>query len=69
MPLFRGLNEQEAEILLHKLQNETESEADQVRSDILTESVLQEIEKKLAKVSEDENYLSKNRYRLDKKKL
>lgn len=67
--MLRGLSESEVEILLHKLQNNTGSEADQAREDYLNEAIQHNIEKKLAKISEDEAYLEKNRYRLEKTKL
>jgi hypothetical protein len=35
----------------------------------LTNAVEQTIEKKLAKISEDENFLNKNRYRVDQQRM
>lgn len=69
MPLFRGLSESEAEILIHKLQNRTLPPQDAFNADFFEERVTQKLEQKLAKISEDENYLTKNRYRLDKEKM
>ena len=40
-----------------------------MKEHFLTTSINQTIEKKLAKISEDENFLEKNRYRLEKTKL
>lgn len=69
MPLFRGLSESEAEILIHKLQNNTAPIQETFNSDFFDDRVTQRQEKKLAKISEDENFLTKNRYRLDKEKM
>ena len=59
MPLFRNLNEQEKKILIHKIKNNTNSE-----KQYLSDLVNKELEKKLSKISEEENYKAKNRYRL-----
>lgn len=69
MPILRGLSKNEIEILLHKLENSTDSEYEQMKEDFLTVATNQTLEKELAKISEDENFLDKNRYRLEKTKL
>lgn len=67
MPFLRGLNAEEQRILIHKIRNSD-------RSDGITETLLDDMtykftEEKLAKISEEENFNSKNRYRLQKTKL
>lgn len=69
MPLLRSLNEQEAEILIHKIENRTVPENEDFNESFFTSTLNQVLEKKLAKVSEEENYLTKNRYRLDNEKM
>jgi len=69
MPLLRNLNALEQETLLHKLRNSGRVLGDSVTSDLLNEMTYQTIEQKLAKLSEEENYNSKNRYRLNRTKL
>lgn len=69
MPLFRGLTEDESYSLIHKLKNQVGENGDKFTECILTDYTYQFTEKALAKISEEENYLAKNRYRLDKTKL
>ena len=69
MPLLRSLSADEQEILLHKIRNSGRVLGDTVTGDLLNEMAYQTIEQKLAKLSEDENFNSKNRYRLQRTKL
>ena len=69
MPLLRNLTAIEQETLLHKLRNTGRVLGDSVTGDLLNEMTYQTIEQKLAKLSEEENYNSKNRYRLNRTKL
>lgn len=63
MGVLRGLNEEETRTLLHKLTN-TGRSATATNSELyLTNTLSKDIETKLAKLSEDENYNLKNRYR------
>lgn len=68
MPLLRTLTPLEQETLIHKVRNSGRTLGDNT-SDLLNEMSLQTIEKKLAAISEEENYNSKNRYRLQRTKL
>lgn len=69
MPLLRNLTPAEQETLIHKIQNSGRSLGDQATNEILDEMTIQSIEKKLAKLSEEENFNAKNRYRLQRTKL
>ena len=64
MPLLRGLSADEARALIHKIKNEGRSYDHQEK--IIDSMISKEAEKKLAKISEEENFLTKNRYRLQK---
>lgn len=68
MPLLRGLSRDEADALIHKIRNSGRRLGD-YNGDILNEMINKNVEKKLAKVSEEERFLAKNRYRLQKTKL
>jgi hypothetical protein len=67
MPILRTLNAEEQEAFLHKLRNSGRSLTDV--DGLLSEMTFHQIEEKLAKLSEEENYNAKNRYRLQKTKL
>jgi len=69
MPLLRSLTPEEAEILIHKINNSNRDLGDNFTPELLTSMTSNEIEEKLAKISEEENFLSKNRYRLQRTKL
>lgn len=69
MPLLRGLNEIEVETLLHKIRNSNRQLGDDVTNELLTQQVNKTVEEKLAEISEDANFMNKNRYRLQKKVL
>jgi hypothetical protein len=69
MPLLRGLSPDEARSLIHKIKNEGRSVSDGYNQELIDSLVSKDIEKRLAKISEEENYLNKNRYRLQKTKL
>ena len=65
MPVLRGLTAAEQEIFLHKIRNNSgRTLGDSATSEILDEMTSQTIEEKLAKLSEEENFNAKNRYRL-----
>jgi hypothetical protein len=69
MPFLRNLTPEEQETLIHKVRNSGRSLGDNFTGEILNEMTFQNIEKKLAKISEEENYNTKNRYRLQRTKL
>lgn len=69
MPLLRNLNKEEAEILIHKLKNSHRQVGDNFTGDLLTSMTYNDLEEKLAKISEEENFNKKNRYRLQRTKL
>ena len=64
MPLLRGLTKDEMDAFLHKVRNTGRDIIDEGTSDILNEMTFNTIEQKLAKISEEENFNLKNRYRL-----
>ncbi len=69
MPVLRNLTPEEQEILIHKIKNNGRRLGDNISGGLLNEMAFQHIEEKLAKISEEENYNSKNRYRLQRTKL
>jgi hypothetical protein len=69
MPLLRNLTPAEQEAFIHKMRNSNRSLGDQFTNEILDEMTTQTIETKLAKLSEEENFNAKNRYRLQRTKL
>ena len=69
MPVLRGLTEEEARSLIHKIKNEGRTISDGFNEEFIDSLVSKDIEKKLSKISEEENFLNKNRYRLQKTKL
>ena len=69
MPYLRGLTPAEQEAFLHKVRNSNRTLGDAISGDIFDEMTFQAIETKLAKLSEEENFNSKNRYRLQRTKL
>jgi phosphoglycerate-specific signal transduction histidine kinase len=64
MPLLRGLTKEETEAFLHKVRNQDRSLGDNFTQDLLTGMISNTVEEKLAKLSEEENFNAKNRYRL-----
>jgi hypothetical protein len=56
MPALRNLTEEEARIFAHKIRNSPQDP-------IIKSLMSKEVEIKLAKLSEDENFNLKNRYR------
>jgi len=68
MPILMRLDEEEAEIFLHLLRNKNRSSSDAQRRsrDLIDESCSDELKKRLAKVSEEENFALKNRYKHEK---
>lgn len=69
MPYLRGLNKTEQEAFIHKLRNSNRELGGQITGDLLDEMAFMSIETKLANLSEEENFNSKNRYRLQRTKL
>jgi hypothetical protein len=69
MPLLRGLTPAEQEALIHKIRNSNRSLGDSVTGTLLQDMSSNRLEAKLAKLSEEENFNSKNRYRLQRTKL
>ncbi len=69
MPLLRGLTPEEQEIFIHKLENSGRTLGDDTTSLILDEMTQKNLEQRLAKLSEEENFNAKNRYRLQRKTL
>jgi hypothetical protein len=69
MPFLKGLTADEQEAFLHKIRNSNRTLGDDITGDLFNEMTFQEIETKLAKLSEEENFNSKNRYRLQRTKL
>ena len=61
MPLFANLDEEEKKILMHKLGSCKRKREEEV---LAYDSVSKELETELSKVSEEENFNVKNRYRL-----
>ena len=61
MPLFANLDEEEKRILMHKLGNCKRKLDDEM---LAYDSVSKVLETKLSKISEEENFNAKNRYRL-----
>jgi len=60
MPLMNGLNDEEKDALIHKIEN---SKRSSIQEQILESETSDEFERKLAKISEEENYNMKNWYR------
>lgn len=69
MPLLAGLSAKEQKALVHKLQNSGRTLGDSMTDDLLNEMTFQNIEKRLAHISEEENFNAKNRYRLQRTQL
>jgi len=69
MPLLRRLTKDEQDAFIHKIRNQNTKSADLNNDIIITEMVNKTWEEKLAKISEEENFNAKNRYRLNKKLL
>ena len=70
MPVLSYLNEEEQRALIHYLQNNERSKQPAGRErdpELYDDIVSKDVEKKLAQISEEENYMLKNRYRFQKK--
>jgi tryptophanyl-tRNA synthetase len=61
MPMMAGLTKQEKHDLMHQIHNNGDQKWNK-----LEEMVSKKLEKQLAKIQEEQAYLAKNRYRLDK---
>lgn len=69
MPILSGLTRDEQYALIHKMKNQGRKHGDNFTDELLTEMVFKYEEKKLAKISEEEHFNQKNRYRLQRKTL
>ena len=69
MPLLRGLSREEADALIHLIKNKRGNVGEENTESLLTSMVFNPLEEQLAKIAEDAHFESKNRYRLEKKKL
>lgn len=69
MPLLRGLTKDEQDAFLHKIRNSNRVPGDSITPSLLNQMIFNTNEEKLAKISEEENYNAKNRYRLQRKTL
>lgn len=69
MPLLRNLTKDEQDALIHKVLNSNRVKGDSITGEVLNEMINKRIETKLSKISEEENYNAKNRYRLQRKTL
>ena len=65
MPILSKLDEEEAEIFLHLLKNKgrSQSPSEQRTYDLIDSACSDELRSELARISEDENYALKNRYK------
>jgi hypothetical protein len=63
MPMLRHLSADEQRALIHKIRNSNRKVGDPNATLYLDVMVSDDLETKLAKISEDENYALKNRYR------
>lgn len=67
MPALRGLTTEEMRALYHKLQNDSRRFGAEHEDEIFDDMISGREEKRLAKLSEEENYQLKNRYRHQRK--
>jgi hypothetical protein len=65
MPILKDLDENEVRVLLHKLENRTFQDIDN-KTDMLDRLTQSTTEKQFAKLSEEENFKAKNRYKLQR---
>lgn len=67
MPILRDLDEEEAKIFLHLLQNKGRSVDQSVQStnELIDQACDNSLAEKLAKIAEDGNFAKKNRYKHD----
>lgn len=63
MPYFRGLSADEMRAFVHKLQNDARKFGREYDDEIFDDMTSGRVEKELAKISEEQNYALKNRYR------
>jgi len=63
MTVLRSLSEDEAKTLLHKIKNADRRRGDPVADVMLDTMTFSKVEEYLAKLSEEENFHLKNRYR------
>lgn len=68
MPILRQLDGEESEIFLHLLRNKNKSHDNDARrsKNLIDQSCSDELKKQLAKISEEENFALKNRFKHDK---
>lgn len=63
MPILRGLTSDEMRALVHKKQNDARKLGAEYEDEIFDDMVSGKVEKELAKISEEQNYALKNRFR------
>ena len=68
MPTLRNLDEEESEIFLHLIRNKRSAGGDSQRrtNDLIDGSCSDELKKQLARISEEENFALKNRFKHEK---
>lgn len=68
MPFFARLDEEESEIFIHLLKNKgrSQSPSEQRTFDLIDEACSDELRSELARISEEENYSLKNRFKHEK---
>jgi len=68
LPILRQLDEEESEIFLHLLKNKnkTANDAQRRSNNLIDDSCSDELKKQLAKISEEENFALKNRFKHEK---
>jgi len=68
MPILKDLTRDEARDLVHLVRNKNRelSESKSLSNTLIDEACSDELKKRLAKLSEEENFALKNRYRFDK---
>lgn len=69
MPLLRGLTADEMRALVHKQQNDGRKLGAEYEDEIFDDMISGRVEKELAKLSEEENYALKNRFRHQRKTM
>jgi hypothetical protein len=69
MPLLRNLTEDEQRALIHKIKNSNRKFGNPDEGLFYDEIISKNLEKKLASLSEEENYNLKNRYRFQAKTM
>ena len=66
MPFLRGLDVEEMRILKHKIKNSSRGDEEEYEQQLINEMAYKTFEQRISKISEEENFNAKNRYRLQK---